>query len=352
MVPADVHEQTGAAGVDQPLLFRNHHSQRDRDPQALAERLALSHPVLDLAPRRGHTTGFVHRTNTIQAGSLLLTSGYCSPIEGAMGGERGNAYVNFCLAGSIRYRTQGLHQSIDPLRPLWFSPGASYRYSTDHLHALVMRLDLERLKTTAGAIAGLGVAEQRFANNLDVARVLGREDPRSQRLIQLFRQTLQMLDTIELDPLGHLDVLQVDDLIYRIFALLLHPRLDDVLPGQGLHSTMGPRQRIFEELLEWIHANLHAPISLTTLEQRSGYSRRTLQLAFQQRFGCGPVQWVRQQRLEQSRQALLRPQSGDSVSAIASRFGFSNPATFSRSFMAAFGIRPSELLHDGQRRLT
>ncbi len=346
-----MYEQHGEAAADQPLLFRNHHSQNDRDPQVLAERLALSHPVLDLAPRRGHATGFVHRTNTIKAGSLLLTSGYCSPIEGAMGGESGNAYVNFCLAGSIRYQTQGRSQSIDPLRPLWFSPGANYRYTTDHLHALVMRLDLERLKTTASAMAGLGVAEQRFASNLDVARVLSRDNPRNQRLIQLFRQTLQMLDTIDLDPLGHLDVLQVDDLIYRIFALLLHPRLDDVLPGQGLRSTMGLRQRIFEELLEWIHANLHAPISLTTLEQRSGYSRRTLQLAFQQRFGCGPVQWVRQQRLEQSRQALLRPQPGDSVSSIAAQFGFRNPAAFSRSFAAQFGLRPSELLHEGQRRL-
>jgi AraC-like DNA-binding protein len=31
----------------------------------------------------------------------------------------------------------------------------------------------------------------------------------------------------------------------------------------------------------------------TEAMKRSGYSRRNLQLVFQHRFGCGPIQWVR-----------------------------------------------------------
>lgn len=223
-----MHDQPGDTAMSLPLLFRNHHSEEDRDPQALAERLAQSHPVLDLAPRRGHGTAFLHRTHTIRAGSLLLTSGYSSPIAGAMGDDPGKAYVNLCLAGSIRYQTQGLRQVIHPQQPLWFSPGSSYRYSTDHLSALVMRLDLARLRSTACAIAGIGVSPQRFTSDLERPRVLGDEQPRSQRLIRVFRQTLTLLDNAERDLQGHLDALQVDDLIYRVFALLLHPRLDAV----------------------------------------------------------------------------------------------------------------------------
>ena len=266
-----------------------------------------------------------------------------------MGEETGNAYVQLCLAGSIRYQTQGLTQAIHQSRPLWFSPGAEYRYTTDHLNALVMRLDLGRLRSTAAAIAGLGVSQQRFASDLEVARVLGCDNRRNQRLIQVFRRTLSLLDNPDLDTHGHLDVLQVDDLIYRVFALLLHPRLDTVLAGNQ-RGGVAPRERIFEDLLEWIRANLHAPINLSELERRSGYSRRTLQLAFKQRFGCGPVQWVRRQRLEQARQALLRPQPGETVGAIASRFGFGNLTVFSRDFKAQFGLRPSELIHEGRRQ--
>jgi AraC-like DNA-binding protein len=90
---------------------------------------------------------------------------------------------------------------------------------------------------------------------------------------------------------------------------------------------------------------------LTALEQRSGYSRRSLQLAFQRRFGCGPMQWVRRQRLEQARQALLNPREGDSVSEIAARHGFRNLSMFSRDFTAHFGLRPSDLLRDARRRV-
>ena len=348
--PSNVLEKPqGSAAAALPLLFHDQHTQHDRDPQALAERLAQNHPVLDFAPRHGHEAGFVHRTNTIRAGSLLLTSGYSSPIQGAMGEEKGTAYVNLCLAGSIRYETQGLIQVIDPSRPLWFSPGCDYRFATDPLNALVMRLDLERLRTTAAAIAGLGVSKKRFASDLELARVVGCDNRRNERLIKVFRRTLLLLDNTDLDTYGYMDVFQVDDLIYRVFALLLHPRLDAVLAVKRQGCGMAPRERVFEDLIEWVRANLHVPINLTELERRSGYSRRTLQLAFQQRFGCGPVHWIRRQRLDQARQALLQPQPGDTVSSVAARFGFQNLAAFSRAFRAQFGFKPSELIHEGRR---
>jgi AraC-like DNA-binding protein len=74
-------------------------------------------------------------------------------------------------------------------------------------------------------------------------------------------------------------------------------------------------------------------------------------LAFQQRFGCGPVQWVRQQRLEQVRLALLDPEPGDTVGRIAQRFGYSSLPVLSRDFTLRYGQRPSELLRLGKRDL-
>jgi AraC-like DNA-binding protein len=239
---------------------------------------------------------------------------------------------------------------IHQARPLWFSPGAEYRFTTDHLNALVMRLDLERVRSTAAAMAGLGVSQQRFASDLERARVFVCENRRTLQLIQVFRRTLSLLDNPDLDTHGHLDVLQVDDLIYRIFALLLHPRLDAVL-AVNQQGGVAPRERIFEDLLEWIRANLHTPINLTEMERRSGYSRRTLQLAFKQRFGCGPVQWFRRQRLEQARQELLNATSDASVASVAEHYGFASQSDFSRVFMAHFGLRPSDVLREGRRQL-
>jgi len=160
----------------------------------------------------------------------------------------------------------------------------------------------------------------------------------------VLRQSFRFLDYEVLRAGGDLDLLNIDDLIYRTLALLLCPNLAQI--AQGDRSG---RELIFEDLLEWLRANLRTPIKLSQLEARTGYSRRNLQLAFQQRFGCGPIQWVRQQRLEQARQDLLNPSADDSVAAIANRYGFSSLAVFSRDFRGRFGIPPSQLLREGKR---
>jgi AraC-like DNA-binding protein len=62
------------------------------------------------------------------------------------------------------------------------------------------------------------------------------------------------------------------------------------------------------------------------------------------------MQWIRRQRLEQARRALLQPEPDDNVSSIASRCGFSSLSMFSRDFASHFGLRPSELLREARRR--
>jgi Transcriptional regulator containing an amidase domain and an AraC-type DNA-binding HTH domain len=203
------------------------------------------------------------------------------------------------------------------------------------------------LKKTAAAIAGIGISERRFTSQLDFARVIHPQDKRSQQLLAVLRQSFRLLDHEDLRDGGDLHLLNIDDLIYRTLALLLCPNLAKIIQNEP--SMRSSREQIFDDLLEWSRANLHTPIKLTQLEERSGYSRRNLQLAFQQRFGCGPIQWVRQQRLEQARQDLLNPTPGDSVAGIARRYGFSSLAVFSRDFRGHYGVPPSQLLREGKR---
>lgn len=132
----------------------------------------------------------------------------------------------------------------------------------------------------------------------------------------------------------------LDDLIQRQLVLMLCPELaHDDLPGHD----QGSEQR-FSLLLEWLREHSHEPISLSDMERRSGYSRRSLQKKFQNRFGCGPMQWLRRTRLQLALDQLQRPQPGDRVTSIARRCGYLNLASFSRDFAAAYGRRPSELL--------
>lgn len=256
------------------------------------------------------------------------------------------------ISGRTVYQVEGRDLVITPGCPIFFAPGQEYCYTVDHFSGMAFHVDLARLRSTAAAMAGLGVSERRFAADQEMARVVSTQpqgDSPNASLLSLLRRSFSLLDDASLECNGLLQHLQIDDLIYRTLALLLFPRLAALIDASDGVASAQPRQRVFEELLEWIQANLASPIRLTDLERRSGYSRRHLQATFQTRYGCGPIQWIRRQRLELARQALLHPDPNDSVAAIAARFGFRSLPAFSRDFRAFYGLRPSDLMHEGRR---
>lgn len=163
-----------------------------------------------------------------------------------------------------------------------------------------------RLKAMAAAMLGMSISRT-IIQEFDQFKTLIFDGGRTSQLLRRLCASLKMLE--DPDGLLRLDLpyLQIDDLIYRYLALLLLPQ--GVLLPPAPSSPGEHRDRIFEDLLEWIRANLGASLNLTELEHRSGYSRRTLQNTFRFRFGCGPIQWVRRQRLEPARLVLLDPPS-------------------------------------------
>ena len=53
--------------------------------------------------------------------------------------------------------------------------------------------------------------------------------------------------------------------------------------------------------------------------------------------------WIRSRRLEGARRDLADPEyAGLTISALAARWGFSDPARFSRAFRAVYGCSPTE----------
>jgi AraC-like DNA-binding protein len=335
-------------GTDtQPLAFPSHICHVDRDPQTLAARLAQHYSILDFGPRAGFEANFLHCSRSCMAGELLLSGGYTTPISGTIGEQAGIGSINLIFNGSGDYEADGLKMGLNSSRPLFFSPGQEYHFAINHYNGVVFHINMDRLARTAAAIGGLGISERRFASDLSFTRVVYSVDLRRKRLLEILRGAIRLLDLTGQEINGDLQVLQIDDLIYRTLALVLCPGLEQ--PAAQEPAAIGGKERIFEELLEWIRAHLHTPITLTQLEQRSGYSRRTLQLVFSQRFGCGPIQWIRQQRLEQARLDLLSPVPADTVSSIAARYSFSSPAVFSRDFHSRYGVTPSTFLREGRR---
>jgi AraC-like DNA-binding protein len=141
-----------------------------------------------------------------------------------------------------------------------------------------------------------------------------------------------------------LERLAIGDQLCRLMAVL-------ICPSGARQSDADPRPEAethgrdsFEELIDYIKANLDQPLNLTLLANQSHYSRRALQYTFRDRLGCTATQWIRSQRLDLAQKRLLSAQPGDTVTRIALACGYRSLSLFSIEFQQRFHLKPSVLL--------
>lgn len=94
----------------------------------------------------------------------------------------------------------------------------------------------------------------------------------------------------------------------------------------------------------FIADNVERPISLEELVTVSGVSARALFDGFRRFRDQSPMAYLRSIRLERVRQDLLRAQPGETVTAIACRWGFYQFGRFAGEYRRVYGELPSETL--------
>ena len=99
----------------------------------------------------------------------------------------------------------------------------------------------------------------------------------------------------------------------------------------------------FDDLIDYIRANLDQPLRLSDLEARSHYSRRSLQYGFQDRFVCSPKQWIREQRLTLALEQLQADGKRPTVKNVVIACGYLNSAHFCSDFKRLYGITPLQV---------
>ncbi|HQT47922.1 MAG TPA: helix-turn-helix domain-containing protein, partial [Acidocella sp.] len=140
----------------------------------------------------------------------------------------------------------------------------------------------------------------------------------------------------------------------------LHPlelSLSELLIGAltGADTSSVPhgadrRRSTFQRLIEEIESRLHdADLNLQSLADAVGMSVRAVQKLFQ-REALSFAQYVRRRRLQHAAQDLLDPQQTKLlVAEIGFRWGFSDPAHFSRAFREQYGMTPSAFRDQNMR---
>ncbi|WP_343069999.1 AraC family transcriptional regulator [Rhizobium paranaense] len=93
--------------------------------------------------------------------------------------------------------------------------------------------------------------------------------------------------------------------------------------------------------IEYMHANISSPMSITDIADAADTSVRALQGAFQQFKDTTPLNYLRTIRLEGVRKALTDPAISLSVAEVARSWGFSHMGRFAALYRQSFGEMPS-----------
>ena len=220
---------------------------------------------------------------------------------------------------------------------LLYLPGGDWRVSSAVLAGVVLRLPRKAIAKVRHVMAGPS-APQEPPGLLESPQLLQYNQSQQAALFLSLYRTLALINAATMASGSLPKSLRLDDLLLRLVGQLLGP-----LPSETPPRPCG-RGAPFEALIEWIAANCHRPLSLSDLESQSNYSRRSLQYAFRQRFGCGPMQYIRRQRLALAKQRLLAPLPGTTVTSVAQECGYLSVANFRRDYQQRFGEPPSGAL--------
>lgn len=323
-----------------PLTLLESRAVEVNDPAALLDRVARDFPLHAFleSPMSG---GFFHRNGILHVGQIAVSCSRHSPLEIGFD-DSPVATLTLPLSGVGEVTSDGQRLKLEAGPMAAYLPGAAFKASTGAFEEVMICLDRRRLVDTAAAMRGFGDSAESWVPAFERAlRVDGSTASEQAELLSHLHLALRMLEAPLLRSVGGLSASQLEDLLFRLVAAIVCPGAvggtDRPVPDhRGNHP--------FDELLEWIQAHLHTPITPTELSRRSAYSQRNLQYLFQRRFGCSPMQWVKRQRLSSVRADLLRAQPGETVAAIARRHGFVQMSSFAASFRESYGITPSVLL--------
>jgi len=311
------------------------------DPVQVAERLATLLPVrsCDALERPSPTHPFRCHTGGLQLGPLSLVAIWGPGLRGEVDGTD---QASFILPdrgqGHFRLGRRSLRNLAG--QTVLYLPPEPWRTSNDAMGGITIRLDPALIRrvglTMAGPQANPGPWQALATHPLMVELEQPSNALRFERLYRL----MVFIHGLLLRQGGVPEALRLDDLLLRQIVEVLAPAL------LTNHSAPDPADSdcAIDELVDWIHAHCHEAISLSDLEERSHYSRRSLQYAFKARFGCGPMQYLRRQRLWLARRRLEKHGGYRSVGSIASACGYLSLASFSRDFQHCFGMTPSRVL--------
>lgn len=113
----------------------------------------------------------------------------------------------------------------------------------------------------------------------------------------------------------------------------------------GFDAATRPAQSTLRRAEDFLMQHLTRPVTRPELAAAAGVSIRTVSRGFHERYGIGPLAWLKLRRLEAAQRELRSMAPGEtSVTEVALRYGFEHLGRFAADYRRRFGETPSATL--------
>jgi transcriptional regulator GlxA family with amidase domain len=94
----------------------------------------------------------------------------------------------------------------------------------------------------------------------------------------------------------------------------------------------------FADIVVWLDRNLHKPLKVRDMAEKSAMTERTFYRRFTDEVGCTPSKFLEIRRLFRAKQLL---ETGSVVKAVSTKVGYKSALGFRNAFEAKYGLSPA-----------
>lgn len=325
------------SNIESTLLFGECDAARQNDYKVLGDRMNLVYPGVNAYEPIGSPRAFSSKMNTLKLPAIQAVAVVMSPSYIDRSSTQ-RATLKVPLSGEFNCFLDGrFYQCGAGLGALYYpqssgqvkgSGGSCSQVSFQFEPLLLEKTARAMLGLPANAVIDLQLENPRMAPLTVAGRPFSTVLQHVGALIDLHQRDARVLTQLGLQ-----------DTLYRHIAMVLCP--EAFLSPPSRPRTTSDSAALIAQLCDYMQAHLESNLTLTDLEIFCGLSARSLQLAFKKQLGVSPMQWLRQQRLDFSRQTLLHANPDTTVIQVALYCGFASPSKFSMYYKQRFGESPS-----------
>lgn len=277
-------------------------------------------------------------STTLKLGPLDILATHGSAIDmQTMPQERSCFFIPLATTADIHVGNQTF--ALSQAQDLIYLPPKPWEITvkSPFLSALILAAETRTIQALMASHFGLNQQTQSLREALDQPVSLSEQPSLGESFVESFCANLRFIESVMVQKDSELPPLDMGHFLLRQLVFLWNNKLQD--QERKTTSVLDVNQ-----LADWMRQHCCEPICLADLEALSGYTGRHLQRAFRKQFGCGPMQYLRKERLNYAYLKLVMAPSGTRILDIAEACGYGSISSFSRDFKETYKVTPRSKL--------